>query len=84
MVPFDLADHFMLAQGVDIADRAEEHFLGEIDAEARIRASNPLLSLFGRWRFAGKVGIGNAIPTSEGQWALLNGVARTMLSVSRR
>ncbi|TKV05706.1 CRISPR-associated protein Csf2 [Citrobacter sp. wls619] len=79
VLPFDLADHFMLAQGVDIAERAEEHFLGEIDAGARVRASNPLLSLFGRWRLAGKVGIGNAIPTSDGQWAILNGGARTVM-----
>ncbi|EDX3117115.1 CRISPR-associated protein Csf2 [Salmonella enterica subsp. enterica serovar Carswell] len=79
VIPFDLADHFMLAQGIDIADRADTVHLGEINAGAKIRACNPLLSLFGRWKLAGKVGIGNALPTDKSQWTILDGGARTVM-----
>lgn len=79
VVPFDLADHFMLAQGVDIADQAVLYRPGEIDAGVKIRARNPLLSLFGRWKLTGKVGIGNAMPLGPGQWAMFDGGAHTIM-----
>lgn len=79
VVPFDLADHFMLAQGVDIVNQAETIRLGEINAGERIRSANPLLSLFGRWGLMGKAGIGNATPTGEEQWAMFGGGARTIM-----
>ncbi|HIC3038212.1 TPA: RAMP superfamily CRISPR-associated protein [Klebsiella pneumoniae] len=78
-VPFDLADHFMMAQGVDIAGDSETFAAGEINAGAELRRKNPLLSLFGRWGLAGKVGIGNAIPTSDEQWGMFGGGARTIM-----
>lgn len=77
--PFDLADHFMLAQGVDIADKSEEFPSGEINAGRELRMKNPLLSLFGRWGLAGKVGMGNAFPTSNEQWGMFGGGARTIM-----
>ncbi len=78
-VPFDLADHFMLAQGVDVEGNSEAFSAGEINAGAELRGKNPLLSLFGRWGLAGKVGVGNGIPTSEGQWGMFGGGARSIM-----
>ncbi|HCU0295894.1 TPA: CRISPR-associated protein Csf2 [Citrobacter sedlakii] len=79
IIPFDLADHFMLAQGVDIESRTDIAPSGEIDAGAEIRARNPLLSLFGRWGLIGKAGIGNAIPTGGVQWDMFGEGARTIM-----
>ncbi|WP_152495195.1 RAMP superfamily CRISPR-associated protein [Dickeya sp. NCPPB 3274] len=78
-IPFDLADHFMLAQGVDITGDVEEIASGEIDAGYKIREVNPMVSLFGRWGLSGKVGIGNAVPTSGEQWGMFGGGARTIM-----
>ncbi|EOF6573145.1 CRISPR-associated protein Csf2 [Salmonella enterica] len=79
VVPFDLADHFMLAQGIDIADRADVLHPGEINAGAKIRACNPLLSLFGRWKLTGKAGIGNALPVDKNQWTIIDAGTRTVM-----
>lgn len=77
--PFDLAEHFMLAQGVDINGEAEAFAAGEINAGSELRRKNPLLSLFGRWGLSGKAGIGNAIPTGDNQWAMFGGGARSIM-----
>ncbi|EDT2962808.1 CRISPR-associated protein Csf2 [Salmonella enterica subsp. enterica] len=79
VVPFDLADHFMLAQGVDITGRTEAVRSGVINAGEQIRSVNPLISLFGRWGLMGKAGIGNAFPTDEGVWGLFGEGARTIM-----
>jgi len=79
VVPFDLADHFMLAQGVDIIGRSEAVRSGDIDAGVKIRSGNPLISLFGRWGLAGKVGISNASPTGGEQWAIFGEGSRTII-----
>lgn len=79
IIPFDLADHFMLAQGVDIESRTDVSPLGEIDAGTEIRTRNPLLSLFGRWGLPGKAGIGNAIPAGGVQWDMFGEGARTIM-----
>lgn len=78
-VPFDLADHFMMAQGVDITGDSETFTAGKINASAELRRKNPLLSLFGRWGLAGKVGIGNGIPTDDEQWTMFGGGARNIM-----
>ncbi|EBZ5774918.1 CRISPR-associated protein Csf2 [Salmonella enterica subsp. enterica serovar Redlands] len=78
-IPFDLADHFMLAQGVDIAERATVIRSGEIDASVMVRTRNPLISLFGRWGITGKVGIGNAVPVEQDKWAMFGGGSRTVM-----
>lgn len=77
--PFDLAEHFMLAQGVDINGEAETFAPGEINAGAELRSKNPLISLFGRWGLSGKVGIGNAIPDGDNQWGMFGGGARSIM-----
>lgn len=77
--PFDLAEHFMLAQGVDINGRAETFAAGEINAGAELRSKNPLISLFGRWGLTGKVGVGNAIPVADGLWSMFGGGARSVM-----
>ncbi|WES67632.1 hypothetical protein [Superficieibacter sp. HKU1] len=79
IIPFDLADHFMLAQGVDIESRTDIAPSGEIDAGTETRARNPLLSLSGRWGLVGKAGIGNAIPTGGVQWDMFGEGARTIM-----
>ncbi|MDZ0185194.1 RAMP superfamily CRISPR-associated protein [Klebsiella quasipneumoniae] len=77
--PFDLAGHFMLAQGVDINGEAETFTAGDINAGAELRSKNPLISLFGRWGLSGKVGVGNAIPVGDNQWGMFGGGARAIM-----
>ena len=76
---FDLADHFMLAQGVDIAEKATVFKDGEVDAGKEIREANPMLSLFGRWGMGGKVGMGNALSSSEQDIGMFGGGTRGVM-----
>lgn len=66
--PFTLSQHFMLAQGVDITNTvAYEGGNGEINFLTELRKQNPALSLGGRWKMAGKVGVGPALPVSPSE-----------------
>lgn len=78
--PFTLDQHFMLAQGVDISNRVvNENGEGDIDFFTELRATNPALSLGGRWKMAGKVGVGPALPTYPSEpIGLFGGGARTI------
>lgn len=61
--PFTLDQHFMMAQGVDITNRVvNESGDGDIDFFTELREKNPALSLGGRWKMAGKVGVSPALP----------------------
>lgn len=63
--PFSLETHMMLTSGIDISNRVlVDKSEGRIDAEAQLREENPLLSVFGRWKLAGHLHVGNAIPQS--------------------
>ncbi len=76
--PFNVDNHFMLAQGVDtggvIKDKA-----GQVDANKVIREKNPLLSLFGHWRMGGKVDVGNAFPSKNNSWTTFGAGARGVM-----
>ncbi len=64
--PFDLDTHYMMVQGVDVTNETiREKIAGTITKESDLRKANPFLSLFGRWRLASHVGIGNAIPPED-------------------
>lgn len=64
--PFTLNTHMMLSSGVDITNRVlHESAEGRVDGELLLRARNPLLSLFGRWKLAGHLHVGNAIPADK-------------------
>jgi len=59
----DLAEHFMLAQGVDITGEiTNEKTDGVINLHKELRKINPALSLTGRWRMRSQIGVGNAHP----------------------
>lgn len=61
--PFALSTHMMLSSGIDITNCVQhESVSGRVDGETSLRNSNPLLSLFGRWKLAGRLHVGNAIP----------------------
>lgn len=61
--PFTLDTHMMLASGIDTTNRVQQDNVGgRIDGELSLRAQNPLLSLFGRWKLAGRLHVGNAVP----------------------
>lgn len=79
--PFSLANHFMLAQGVDITNQVVDRKIseGEISFSDNLRTTNPALSLFGRWRLASKLGIGSAIPTTENCVVMHGGGARSIM-----
>lgn len=57
---FSVADHYMLGQGVDVARTIDAESSAHIDpvAEKRLREANPLLDLFGRWKLAGRLSVG--------------------------
>lgn len=62
-VVFGVGDHYMLAQGVDaIGVLSGENIDGLIDAHESLRAANPALSLFGRWKLRSNVYVGSAYP----------------------
>ena len=64
--PFSLETHYMLTQGVDVTNKTvDEKIAGLVSNEGELRAANPFLSLFGRWRLPAHVGIGNGIPSEK-------------------
>lgn len=69
---FSLDQHFMMAQGYfvrqedsDKVNKMSQSTSTSVDENEDIRASNPYISLFGRWGLSGKFGIGNALAKSE-------------------
>lgn len=76
---FDLADHFMLAQGVDIVGDIKKPADGEIDGDRLLREGNPLISLFGLWGLPSRACIGNAFPLTPNASAMFGGGARTVM-----
>lgn len=58
LLPIDA--HYMLASGVDTARQVRD-LDGKPGAELPIRKANPILSVFGRWKLAGRLGMGDAI-----------------------
>lgn len=59
--------HYMLASGVDTGRVVKSSDSGEVrpGEELAIRAKNPLISLFGRWKLAGNLCMGDAIAASQ-------------------
>lgn len=57
---FSLADAYMLGEGVDVTNSvsAESTEAADPVTEARLRATNPMLDLFGRWKLAGRLSVG--------------------------
>lgn len=61
--PWSVDTHYMLTQGVDTTNKTlTEKASGAIGLETSLRNENPFLSLFGRWKLPGHLGIDNAIP----------------------
>ncbi|MFM5361657.1 hypothetical protein ACET98_11240 [Aeromonas veronii] len=77
--PFDLAEHFMLAQGVDIVGDISTPADDEVNAEQHLREGNPMLSLFGLWGLSSKANIGNGFPITTNSTALFGGGARSIM-----
>lgn len=76
---FDLAEHFLLAQGVDIVGDVSKPADGEVDGTRTLREGNPMISLFGLWGVTSKAAIGNAFPTTPNATAMFGGGARTIM-----
>ena len=81
---FSLDEHYMLRQGVDISgETIKERSAGTIDKESSLREANPFLSLFGRWKIAGHLGVYGLHPLSndclmvDGKGARSNDFIRT-------
>tara|TARA_R100000322_G_scaffold151599_4_gene109014 strand:+ start:286 stop:1134 length:849 start_codon:yes stop_codon:yes gene_type:complete len=63
VTPWSVDTHYMLTQGVDTTNKViDEKNQGLIGNEDSLRRDNPFLSLFGRWKLPGHLGIDNAIP----------------------
>lgn len=61
--PFTLDTHYMLTQGVDTTNLIKnEKTSGYIHKEKGLRDANPHLSLYGRWKLAGHLSLGDLIP----------------------
>jgi hypothetical protein len=56
--PLTVDQHYMLGSGVDTA-RALKDTSSNIGANTARRAANPVLSVFGNWGLAGKLGVGS-------------------------
>lgn len=69
---FTVDEHYMLISGVDTARVVRDD--ESIGAMLKVRKSNPFLSLFGRWKFAGKLSVGSAVACKEDLVRLGNGV----------
>jgi CRISPR type IV-associated protein Csf2 len=81
---FDLAEHYMLRQGVDITGNVvKEKSAGTIDKESPLRSENPFISLFGRWRLSGHCSVSGLYPINndclvvDGKGARSNDFIRT-------
>lgn len=78
--PFNLNDHFMLAQGVDAAKITKnEKGSGVISFGEDVRKANPLISIFGRWGLESHLAVGNGLPREAGVWGLFGGGARAVM-----
>lgn len=77
--PFDLAEHFLLAQGVDIVGDVAAPVDGEVDGDRHLREGNPMISIFGLWGLSSKANIGNAFPVTPDSTAMFGGGARTIM-----
>lgn len=77
--PFDLAEHFMLAQGVDIVGDISAPADDEVNSDRHLREGNPMLSLFGIWGLPSKANIGNGFPITANATAMFGGGARTIM-----
>jgi CRISPR type IV-associated protein Csf2 len=65
--PWSVDTHYMLTQGVDTTNQTlNEKVSGIVSVESELREQNPFLSLFGRWRLPGHLGMDNAIPVTDG------------------
>lgn len=60
LTPLSLDTHYMLAAGVDTGRQVSD-LEGKPGAELPIREANPLISLFGRWKLAGRLSMGDAM-----------------------
>lgn len=60
---FTVDEHYMLASGVDTARVVQDD--ESIGAVLKVREQNPFLSIFGRWKFAGHLSVGNAVATAR-------------------
>lgn len=60
-------DIYLLFSGVDTVDKrmAEKDGSVFVGVNNELRKTNPFLSLFGCWKFEGKLKVGNAYPTTE-------------------
>ncbi|MGI9293357.1 MAG: hypothetical protein ACR2PS_05185 [Pseudomonadales bacterium] len=67
--PFSMDQFYMVNQGVDTANITEVKKDAPIviEKEAQLRASNPFISLFGRWQFAGHLGVSDAFPNDASE-----------------
>ncbi len=82
----DLTQMLMLAQGYFV-DKSDMEKVGKmakstsapIDAGMAIREVNPMISIFGRWGLAGKLGVGSAYTSRVDDVGLVHGGARTVL-----
>lgn len=77
--PFDLAEHFLLAQGVDIVGDVMQPVDGEVDGDRLLREGNPMISVFGLWGLSSKANIGNAFPITPDATAMFGGGARSIM-----
>ena len=53
--------HYMLAAGVDTARILKDTQATRVGHTTALRAKNPMLSVFGRWGMAGRLGVGAAV-----------------------
>jgi CRISPR type IV-associated protein Csf2 len=66
LTPWSVDTHYMLTQGVDTTNETlNEKVAGSIGVETDLREQNPFLSLFGRWKLPGHLGIDNALPQNN-------------------
>ncbi|SHH55745.1 hypothetical protein [Ferrimonas marina] len=74
----EAAEAQMLREGVDITGKvAKENLDGEFDALEELRAANPVLGLFGRWRMGKLISFGNLHPLENGAHFVEQGGFRT-------
>jgi CRISPR/Cas system CSM-associated protein Csm3 (group 7 of RAMP superfamily) len=82
----DLAQMLMLAQGYFV-NKSDMEAIGKeakatsspVDAGLAIREINPMISIFGRWGLAGKLGVGSAYTSRTDDVGMIHGGARTVL-----
>jgi hypothetical protein len=82
----NLAQMLMLAQGyfvdksdMELVGKAAKSTSAPVDANMAIREINPMISIFGRWGLAGKLGVGSAYTSRVDEVGMVHGGARTVL-----